>query len=100
MSSLKALEPVELRLAASFRVRREIARLTEIDAALRSEAREMTADVIGGRPEVVEVMLDVIGKPFEQEPEACAAAFGQGFVEGFLVEEHDLRLEGAPAPGS
>ena len=100
ISSLKALEPVELRLAASFRVRREIARLMEIDDALRAEARDMTADVIGGRPEVVDVMLDVIGKPFEQDPEACAAAFGAGIVEGFLVAEHELRLAGAPAPES
>ncbi|EHP90207.1 hypothetical protein MetexDRAFT_4900, partial [Methylorubrum extorquens DSM 13060] len=97
-SSLKALQPVELRLAASFRLRREIARLTGIDEALQAEARDMTAAVIGDRAEVVAVMLDVIGKPFEFDDEAAADAFGAGALEAFLDGEHGLRLEGAPEP--
>ena len=97
-SSLKALQPVELRLAASFRLRREIARLTGIDEALQAEARDMTAAVIGDRAEVVAVMLDVIGKPFESDDEAAADAFGAGALEAFLDGEHGLRLESAPEP--
>lgn len=103
-SNLKALEPVEIRLAAAVRVRHEIARLQAVETALDASAREIAVSVVGG--EFADVVLKVVGKPFEDGPDL----FDQSVVETFLAENHDLRLgatalvasppSGAPAAGA
>jgi hypothetical protein len=103
-SNLKALEPVEIRLAAAVRVRHEIARLQEVETALDASAREIAVSVVGG--EFADVILKVVGKPFDDGPDL----FDQSAVETFLAENHDLRLgtaalvaspsSGTPAAGA
>lgn len=92
-SNLKALEPVEIRLAASVRIRHEIARLTQVEQALDADAREIALSVVG-RVEVVDVVLGVIGAAFADDTEA----FDQAAVESFLAEHHDLRIGASAAP--
>lgn len=96
-SNLKALEPVEIRLAAAVRIRHEIARLTQVEQALDADAREIALSVVG-REEVVDVVLGVIGAAFADDTEA----FDQAAVESFLAEHHDLRIgaSAAPAPSA
>lgn len=89
-SNLKALEPVEIRLAAAVRVRHEIARLREVEEALDISAREIALSVVGS-PEVVDVVLKVVGSPFADGPDL----YDQSAVESFLAENHELRLGGA-----
>jgi len=103
-SNLKALEPVEIRLAAAVRVRHEIARLREVEAALDSSAHEIAVSVVGS--EFADVVLKVVGSPFDGGPDL----FDQSAVEAFLAEHHELRLgtaalvapqsSGAPSAGS
>jgi hypothetical protein len=103
-SNLKALEPVEIRLAAAVRVRYEIARLREVEAALDSSAHEIAVSVVGS--EFADVVLKVVGSPFEGGPDL----FDQSAVEAFLAEHHELRLgtaalvappsSGVPSAGS
>jgi hypothetical protein len=92
-SNLKALEPVEIRLAAAVRIRHEIARLTQVEQALDADAREIALSVVG-REEVVDVVLGVIGAAFADDTEA----FDQAAVESFLAEHHDLRIGASAAP--
>ncbi len=96
-SNLKALEPVEIRLAAAVRVRHEIARLREVEEALDVSAREIALSVVGSS-EVVDVVLKVVGSPFAEGPDL----YDQSAVEAFLAENHELRLGAAarstPAP--
>lgn len=93
-SNLKALEPVEIRLAAAVRIRHEIARLTRVEQALDNDAREIALSVVG-RPEALDIVLGVIGAAFADDTDA----YDQAAVEAFLAEHHDLRI-GASATGS
>ena len=86
-SNLKALEPVEIRLAAAVRIRHEIARLSRVEQVLDGDAREIALSVVG-KPEVVDVVLGVIGAAFADDTDA----FDQAAVEAFLAEHHDLRI--------
>lgn len=93
-SNLKALEPVEIRLAAAVRIRYEIARLRAVEQSLTDDAREIAISVVGS-PEIAEVVLTVVGGPFADDPES----YDQTAVEAFLSESHELHLGGS-APAS
>ncbi|MGU3558578.1 hypothetical protein [Methylobacterium radiotolerans] len=85
-SSLKALEPVEIRLAAAVRLRHEIARLRLVEETLDTSAREIAISVVGS--EFAEIVLKVVGKPFAASPDL----FDQSAIETFLAKHHELRL--------
>lgn len=91
-SNLRALEPVEIRLAAAVRIRYEIARLRKVEEAIDRDAREIALSVVG-RPEVVDVVLEMIGGAFADDTES----YDQSAVEAFLADTHDLRIGVAAA---